>query len=278
MKFSRIVTLYNQWHHLTWLSDDFLFTPDAEFIFVDDHSSEPAPADVARRIEARGIKLVRQARNSGRCLARNAGAQIALGEYLDFIDGDDLPLPLRPDAAWMQAAADVVFFPFRVHGQGKSMQSSFVRHPLLIAPDAPEGFLDPRPAAVLWRQPFFLDAGGFAAQWELAEDLELVLRTLGRHRAFATQPKQSYNEQPRGRNGELAGAGQRLRLYNRLPLDHPARQSLLDGEIRALFLHSTWHMLEKGHERFLFRSALSLLWNLGKARLGFIDRTGGHSF
>lgn len=272
MEFSRIVTLYDQWHFLTWLQDDALFHSDCEYIFVDDGSPQPMPAELGGMLRARGIRIITLPRNAGRCIARNTGAQAAQGRYLDFIDGDDRPLPLFSDPAWADSQPEFVAFPFLVHGQGRDMQTSFVRHPLLAAADAPRGYLDPRPAAALWRRQYFLELGGFDARWELAEDLELIFRAMSGRRAFASRPKQSYNEQPRSTVAEISLSTQRLRLYQRLPTTQTAREDLLTWEARALFLQVTWYLLRRRQDRHLFRSALSLIWNLGKARLGLLPR------
>ncbi len=265
---SRIVTVYDQWGFLDWLDDDALFTPETEFILVDDCSKQAAPPDLLSRMKARGVRLHRLLRNSGRCVARNTGAQLAGGEFLDFIDGDDRPLPLAADPAW--ASADVVFFHFDVHGMATDMRRSWVRHPLLAAADSPEGYLDPRPAAVLWRKTAFASLGGFDARFETGEDLELVLRALDRPRAFSTKPKQSYNEQPRPDYTEMLHVVIRLALNRRLPADQPLRQGLLDEEVRRLSLLATWNLLRRGHHGFLFRSCLALLWNLAKTKMGLL--------
>jgi glycosyltransferase involved in cell wall biosynthesis len=259
---TRIVTLFNQWRFLDWLEDDRLFDARTEFIVVDDCSRDTAPPDVADRLAARGITLLRLPRNQGRCAARNAGATRARGEFVDFIDGDDRPLPVRVDPAW--SAADVVFFTFEVHGIAHDPRASWVRHPLLEDPQAPNGFLDPRPAAVLWRRSAFLAEHGFDARFETSEDLELVLRTRHRPRAFCAIPKQSYNEQPRTDYTEIAHAATRLAVYRRLPSEDPRVASLIAAEVRALHLQSTWRLLRSGERRYLFRSCLALLRNLLK--------------
>lgn len=261
-RLSRVVTVYNQWNFLDWLADDRLFAPDVEFILVDDCSATTAPPDVLARIAARGLTLLRLPRNQGRCVARNTGVAHARGEFVDFIDGDDRPLPLRLHAEW--AHADVVFFVFEVHGIAHDPRASWVRHPLLEDAMAPNGFLDPRPAAVLWRRTAFLAAQGFDARFETSEDLELVLRTRNLPRAFCPTPKQSYNEQPRTDYTELAHAASRLAIYRRLPADTPLRQTLIDGEIRTLHLQSTWRLLRSGQRAHLLRSCLALLLNLLK--------------
>jgi glycosyl transferase family 2 len=59
-------------------------TRDAELIVVDDGSSD----DSAAVAERGGARVVRQARNGGASVARNAGVQAAAGDILVFVDAD----------------------------------------------------------------------------------------------------------------------------------------------------------------------------------------------
>lgn len=263
--FSRIVTIYNQWSFLDWLDHDELFTPDTEFIVMDDHSDEPVPAALAARLAQRSISVHRLPRNSGRCVARNTGASLARGEFLDFIDGDDRPLPIKHDAAW--AAAGVIFFKMEAHSAAAPVRRWLMLNPLLADPASPDGFLDPRPVSVLWRRSLFVESGGFDARFETSEDFDLVLRTLDRPRAYSLTPKQSYFEHTHRDLAQMTSCGIRISIYRRLPDSHPLRQQLIDAEVHTLYHYSTWHLLHGGHRAHLFRSALSLLWNLLKSLL-----------
>lgn len=262
---SRIVTLYNQWEFLDWLDDDALFAPETTFVLIDDASTQPPPDRVLARIRARGILLHRLPRNVGRARARNAGADLAASEWIEFVDGDDRPLPLDPRP--LAGGAELGVFPVRVHGARTDELAPPVRCPLLVDARAPGGYVDPRPAALAWRRPTFLALGGFDPRAEPVEDLDLALRARHLPRAYATQPKQSYNEQPSPTLKGLESVAALARLYARLPASEPQRDALLDEQLRNLHLHATWHLRARGHRAFLRHAALSQLWHGLKARL-----------
>lgn len=63
---------------------------DIEFILVDDCSTDGTPEILAgAEQDLRGAVLVRHERNGGLATARNTGLDVARGEYLTFLDGDD---------------------------------------------------------------------------------------------------------------------------------------------------------------------------------------------
>lgn len=66
--------------------------PPHEVIVVDDGSPDDTGARVASLAAAGRIRYVRQV-NAGMAAARNAGASLATGEYLYFLDDDDRMLP-----------------------------------------------------------------------------------------------------------------------------------------------------------------------------------------
>ncbi len=70
-----------------------------EIIVVDDGSRDDSLA-IARRFEPQGVKVLKQA-NRGAAAARNAALVLAQGEYIQFLDADDL---LAPDKISRQLA------------------------------------------------------------------------------------------------------------------------------------------------------------------------------
>jgi glycosyltransferase involved in cell wall biosynthesis len=65
--------------------------PEKEIFLIDDGSTDRS-LEIARSFEARGVRVLRQS-NRGAAAARNAGLAVARGDYLQFLDADDLLTP-----------------------------------------------------------------------------------------------------------------------------------------------------------------------------------------
>jgi glycosyltransferase involved in cell wall biosynthesis len=74
--------------------------PRCEIVVVDDGSTDDSLA-LARRFEPRGVRVATQS-NRGASAARNAALALAQGDYIQFLDADDL---LAPDKIARQLAA-----------------------------------------------------------------------------------------------------------------------------------------------------------------------------
>jgi len=95
--FSVIIIFYNQREFVRTAMDSALGQADSgvEVIAVDDGSTD-GTRDVLREYRDRArVVLLRE--NRGACAARNAGAEVATGAYLAFLDGDDAFLPWAID-------------------------------------------------------------------------------------------------------------------------------------------------------------------------------------
>lgn len=141
--------------------------PPAEIIVVDDGSPDATAEHVARHYPS--VRLVRQA-NAGCGMARNAGARVASGDWLAFLDADDAWLPGKLERQIPETrAADIAVVACRCAGQREP--------PFLPSP----GFDD------LWernqlvvssslvRRAAFEEAGGFWSR-RACEDYHLWLR------------------------------------------------------------------------------------------------------
>jgi glycosyltransferase involved in cell wall biosynthesis len=72
---------------------------EKEIILVDDGSTDASP-EIAHAFEPRGVRLLTQP-NRGASAARNAGLRAARGDFIQFLDADDL---LAPDKIAVQLA------------------------------------------------------------------------------------------------------------------------------------------------------------------------------
>lgn len=93
IRFSIIITSYNQREFIKDSLDSALSlrSPASEIIVVDDGSKDGSQEILRQYGDA--IRLVCLETNQGAGAARNCGAALATGEYLVFLDGDDVFLP-----------------------------------------------------------------------------------------------------------------------------------------------------------------------------------------
>ena len=153
-----------------------------ELIVVDDGSTDATAAFLRT---ARAVRLVRQDHTGMPGQARNAGARAARGEYLAFLDSDDLWLPhkLAVQVAAAAAAGDAINHTReRWLRGGRVISQRGQRHRRsgnLFADSLRKCIIGP--STVLLRREVFEAAGGFRDDLEIAEDYELWLRLTARH-------------------------------------------------------------------------------------------------
>lgn len=160
---------------------------DLEVIVVDDCSTDATAAYIKTLSDAR-VRYLQLSQNRGAATARNAGIQLATGEFIAFQDSDDLWLPnkLSNQLAYLEQneSLAVVF-------------TSFVKcHPaykFVMPPEAvPSSEIAPRLAfgnfigtpTVLARRSVLLAAGGFDTELRNHEDWDLWLTLAGRGAQF----------------------------------------------------------------------------------------------
>ena len=111
MKLSVVIPVYRAEHTLDRCVESVLSqnVADMEVILVDDGSPDRCPAmcDEWKRRDER-IRVFHK-ENGGLSDARNDGADIALGQYITFVDSDDYlhPYTLEPLMAWLGKNQDV---------------------------------------------------------------------------------------------------------------------------------------------------------------------------
>ncbi|MEI6502137.1 MAG: glycosyltransferase family 2 protein [Armatimonadota bacterium] len=170
--------------------------PILEVIVVDDGSQDDTAALLRERFPQ--VKYVRQAQQ-GVSAARNRGAAEARGDYLAFLDADDVwhPDKLARQVAALQQTPDLDLLltrAIRVYPTGRRAEPSAVGLPELL-PLTLDLWLSRRQRDRLsvygcvssWVMPraAFVASGGFDPLWATANDHEYVLRLLGRGRRAA---------------------------------------------------------------------------------------------
>jgi GT2 family glycosyltransferase len=100
---SVIAAVHNEGEHLgaTGRALRATLPPDAEIIVVDDASTDGGAADLGD-----DVRVVRQGRRAGLASSRNAGAHLARGDVLVFVDGHVTPVP-----GWTEALCDALARP-----------------------------------------------------------------------------------------------------------------------------------------------------------------------
>lgn len=178
---SVIIPAYNCDRYITKAIDSVLAQTyqTFEIIVVDDGSSDSTPT-ILRQYGNR-IRAVRQP-NRGVAIARNTGISLAHGEWIAFLDADDVFLPHKLGA--QLAFADLHPHLGMVHSGWRRVSSTgdvlTIVEPWHQVPTLTlESWLRWKPvlpSAMLFRRTWLQKSGGFDPRFPPAEDTELVLR------------------------------------------------------------------------------------------------------
>jgi glycosyltransferase involved in cell wall biosynthesis len=218
---------------------------DLEIIVVDDGSSDESPRMVAGVRDAR-IRLIRHDTSHGVSAARNRGIAEARGEWIAFLDDDDLWAPdklrLQLEAAnstggeWVYVGSVNVDLHNKIHGG--------------TPPVPPERFMallpnwNPMPGGcsnIMVRAEALADIGVFDTALHILADWELLLRLASHGRpACVSRPLVGYRLHPDNMSldarGMLAELREVERRYGRVDrariVRHLARQQLRRGQRR----------------------------------------------
>jgi glycosyltransferase involved in cell wall biosynthesis len=166
-----------------WLAEtlESVFTQAGvlEVIVVDDGSTDGS-ASVAAKAAGR-VRLIRQA-SQGASAARNAGTAAARGEYLQYLDADDVLEPGTLDARLAcsrQTGADVVLAPWmrwRRQPNGEFESAGVVRPALGARPEL-DIFIGAwwPPGAILYRRDIAARVGGWRVDLPIIQDARFLL-------------------------------------------------------------------------------------------------------
>lgn len=165
--------------------------PPLEVIVVDDGSSDKTDK-IIQTVSGPLPILYRRQSNQGAAAARNVGASLARGEWIAFLDADDVwyPEKLAVQAEHFKTHPDISFFYSDmdvIDEKGAVQQHAFLSKDLkqrrerrktdlvsIIFGERPF----PYPSAVVLRKESFINSGGFDPAFELNyhEDFELFAR------------------------------------------------------------------------------------------------------
>ena len=150
-------------------------TVTCQVIAVDDCSIDDSP-NIVREYSDRGVELVQLDRHAGVCVARNAGAALATGDFLVFLDGDDV-LPTDFVQRHLEAMANASQAPF-VYGPaaafGDNCHASYWEAPAYDAGRLWEqNYVN---TSALWRRTAFEAVCGWREGVKTMWDWDLALR------------------------------------------------------------------------------------------------------
>lgn len=206
-KLTRVVTSYGQWGYIRrWIFDDRLLQSHVTWIFVNDKPDDIAPPDIRQRISSMGL-LIEPKANMGRCCARNLGVFNSTSEWIDIVDGDDIPFSVEDQFDRGHEFAGLIYFNVvhhRVDEDGRIVKEQTVDwqpDPLCLLFKEVVGNWDVRPAATLWRRKVICDLGGYDRQFDYFEDFNLAIRAkiAGVKHSSTSAIKVSYRRDTPGR-------------------------------------------------------------------------------
>jgi glycosyltransferase involved in cell wall biosynthesis len=188
-----------------------------ELICVDDGSTDDT-AEVIRAIRDPRLRLVRLPDNRGVCRARNAGIEVARGEYVAFLDDDDEWVPETLGALLARATMRDGPLPGVVYGLSSRRNDATGRlaaPPRLIpAGDVFRRLLEgwnPMLPSIMVRRPVLAAAAGFDDRLPAFEDYDLLLRLAAEGTRFAGVGRPLLVRHEHHGRGTISGDPKRLR-------------------------------------------------------------------
>lgn len=164
--------------------------PPHEIIVVDDCSTDNT-AEIVRGFTDRRLNLLTTAKNSGSAIARNLGIQAASGDFIAFLDADDLWLPHHCStvAGLLEQHTEAALAFSRTSAFGDTHWT----WPLYVEPHLPvdcfwqclRRTIVPQ-MNVIARRTALLEVGGYRPELRQTQDFDLFLRLAYRHKFVCT--------------------------------------------------------------------------------------------
>ncbi len=176
---SRCSTVHHQWEFIQcWIDDCALFQDGIDWILFNDAPDDPCQPSLKRKILERGILLIEPPFNHGRSNARNYCYNCATTFWVEFIDGDDIPLPLSLEYLYRFQEENLLHY----RQQNYSYVNGVVKPASGVTESAPmcPGLLKNlehiqcRPASLIYPKSLLQKAGGFDGRFDTIEDLHLL--------------------------------------------------------------------------------------------------------
>jgi glycosyltransferase involved in cell wall biosynthesis len=210
---------------------------DLEVIVVDDSSTDETPALLASYGDR--IRVHRQP-NAGVAAARNAGAALASGEWIAFLDADDQWMPTKIERQLALAAAPLIYsdrlntgalgdLP-ELQSESTPMFDGDVFEALLLRGN----FITT--SSVLMTRALFGQLGGFAPRPRVCEDWDLWLRVAASHPvALLREPAVRYRVSGTGLSGDYREMAEARYLVVERALALPRGRQLSWGTRRRIW-------------------------------------------
>jgi glycosyltransferase involved in cell wall biosynthesis len=162
--------------------------PDFELIVVNDGSTDGTAEWLRSQTDLKAIDQ----ENKGIATARNAGAAVARGEWLAFLDHDDLWAPdkLNVQAQFAKEHSEVGLLAARHVRLGTSLRAprraAWIKGDLFVKAFS-ESFI--HTSSVMIRHDVFQEVGGFPPRYRFADEFDVWLKIASRYPiAYVDQP------------------------------------------------------------------------------------------
>ncbi len=209
-KTSVIIPAYNVGAYIREAVESALQAQSVDEVIVVNDGSTDSTADVLVRLQHPKLRIITTP-NRGVSAARNAGAAQAAGDYILFLDGDDVLLPQAIPA--LARALERVPSCVCAYGRVRRMDEQGVRLPASLKLRRPSGDVLPTLLArnfitttgvALVRRAAFAQSGGFDESLPLAQDWEFWTRLAGAG-PFAYAPAHAVKYRQRQSSATHAG-------------------------------------------------------------------------